>query len=74
MPARPASDATCGGLVELSSQDLILFDAPLQIALDGVLQLDNVMAGIGLAKCQQGTEHIGCFGWGVGSMGTLTLP
>ena len=63
MPARPAADATCGGLDELSGltleRQLELVDAPLQIALDGVLQLDNVVAGVGLAQCQQGAEHIG---------------
>ena len=48
MQARPATDATCGGLVELSCRTIELIDALLQTALDDVLQLDNVVAGVGL--------------------------
>ena len=46
--ARPATDATCGGLVELICQTIELIDALPQAALDDVLQLDNVVAGVGL--------------------------
>jgi hypothetical protein len=50
MQARPATDATCGGLVELSGLTPELMDALLQAALDDVLQLDNVVAGVGLTS------------------------
>ena len=48
MQAQPATDATCGGLVELCCQTIEFIDALLQTALDDVLQLDNVVAGVGL--------------------------
>ena len=46
--AQPASGAKCSGLVELSCQTIEFTDALLHTAHDGVLQLGNVVAGVGL--------------------------
>ena len=57
MQAQPAMDAKCRGLVELLCHTIELINALPQAALDDVLQLDNVVARVGLR--QQGAEHIG---------------